>query len=318
MLKKITEEMTKAGSIAILPHIAADGDAIGSSVALAIGLSEAGKEVSVLLEEKVPQIYNFLPGIEMARVYDADDRKYDLAVALDCGDLERLGSRRPVFEKAPVTVNIDHHPTNTGFAMLDLVDPSCAAVAEIIFALFRQMGIVPGKDAAICLYTAIASDTGGFRYSNTTYVTHIIASELIKTGIDVAEISRRIFDTVSPAKVRLLGEAINSLELYEDGRIAVMTVSNAAMRRSGASDEDTDGIINIARNISGVEAAAMIREMENGDIKVNLRSNSYVDVSQAASKYSGGGHRRAAGFTVSGTDMGKVMEMLLEDLRGML
>jgi phosphoesterase RecJ-like protein len=318
MLKKIAEAMAKAGSIAILPHIAADGDAIGSSFALAIGLSGAGKDVSVLLEEKVPQIYNFLPGLELSGLYDADGRRYDLAVALDCGDLERLGSRRTVFDNASVTVNIDHHPTNTGFAALDYTDPSCAASAEIIYALFGEMGIDPGKDAATCLYTAIASDTGGFRYSNTTPTTHIIASELLKKGIDVADISRRIFDTVSPGKVRLTGEAVNSLKLYEDGRIAVMYISNEAMLRSEAADEDTDGIINIARNIGGVETAALLREMENGDIKVNLRSNSYVDVSAIATRYSGGGHTRAAGFTVRGGNLEQVGKMLLDDLRGML
>jgi phosphoesterase RecJ-like protein len=320
MLKKIAEAIAKAGSIAILPHIAADGDAIGSSLALAIGLSGIGKDVAVLLGEKVPQIYGFLPGLEMAGVYDNSSGAmiYDLAIALDCGDAERLGSRRAVFGRASVTVNIDHHPTNTGFAMMDHIDPSCAAAGEMIFDLFRQMGIEPGKDAAICLYTAIASDTGGFRYSNTTPTTHVIVSELMKKGIDVAEISRQIFDTVSPGKVRLTGEALNSLELFEEGRIAVMSVSNAAMQRSGAAEEDTDGIINMARNISGVEVAAMLREMENGDIKVNLRSNSDADVSAIASKYSGGGHTKAAGFTVRGADLEKVGKILLDDLRGML
>ena len=126
MLKKIAEAIAKAGSIAILPHIAADGDAIGSSLALAIGLSGIGKDVAVLLGEKVPQIYGFLPGLEMAGVYDNSSGAmiYDLAIALDCGDAERLGSRRAVFGRASVTVNIDHHPTNTGFAMMDHIDPS--------------------------------------------------------------------------------------------------------------------------------------------------------------------------------------------------
>lgn len=318
MLKKIAETIAEAGSIVILPHVAADGDAIGSSLALAVGLTGAGKDVLVLLEEKIPQIYKFLPGLELCEIYDSDDRRYDLAIALDCGDLDRLGSRRAVFDRCPVTVNIDHHTTNPGFAMLDHVDATCAAAAEIVFELFGRMGIDPGNEAATCMYTAIASDTGGFRYSNTTSATHIIASELLKKGVRADEISRHIFDTVSLGKVRLTGEAINTLELHEDGRIAVMCVSNAAMQRSGAADEDSDGIINMARNISGVEAAAMLREMENGDIRVNLRSNSYVDVSEIAAKYSGGGHMKAAGFTVSNADLRRVREMLLDDLRGML
>lgn len=318
MLKKIADAVKRAEKIAILPHIAADGDAVGSSLALAIELSSKGKDVSVILEEGIAQIYGFLPGIELACIYPAGKRDFDLVMALDCGDIERLGGRKEIFENAAVTVNIDHHQTNRGFADYDLVDPSSAATGEIIYRLLEQLGSIAGKDAAICLYTAITTDTGSFRYSSTTSMTHVICAELLKKGIDIADISKRVFDTVSYGKVRLTGEAINSLELFFDGKVAVMALTEEAIKRSGAAEEDSDGIINMARNIRGVEAAAMLRQMSNGDIKVNLRSNYSLDVSLLAAKYSGGGHKRAAGFTINGGDLQSVKKILLEDLEGML
>ncbi|NLK86046.1 MAG: bifunctional oligoribonuclease/PAP phosphatase NrnA [Clostridiaceae bacterium] len=318
MLKRIADLINMTDRIAILPHIAADGDAVGSSLALAIELEAMGKKASVILEENMPQIYEFLPGIDLAHVYPAGEGAFDLVVALDCGDMERLGRRRGIFEKARVTVNIDHHRTNQGFADHDFVDPLSAATGEIVYRLFETMGIEPGKDTAICLYTAISTDTGSFRYSNTVPMTHAVCAELLKKGIDVADISKRVFDTTSYEKVRLMGEAIDSLELYFDGRAAVMCLTEEAIRRSGAAEEDHDGIINIARNIRGVEVAAMLRQMADGGIKVNLRSNYEADVSSLAAKHHGGGHKRAAGFTISGGDLQGVKKILLEDLEGML
>jgi phosphoesterase RecJ-like protein len=318
MLEKIANLIKSADKIAIVPHIAADGDAIGSSLALAIELTAMGKDASVLLEERIPQLYEFLPGTDLAHVYPEGEKAFDLVIALDCGDMERLGRRKGIFENASVTVNIDHHQTNQGFAAYDLVDPMSAATGEIIYRLFEAMGTDPGKEAATCLYTAISTDTGSFRYSNTVPMTHLICAELLKKGIDVADISKRVFDTMSYGKVRLTGEAINSLELCFGGKAAVMTLTEEAIRRSGAAEEDSDGIINTARNIRGVEVAAMLRQLPNGDIKVNLRSNYTADVSQLAARHSGGGHKRAAGFTVCGGDIEKVKEMLLKDLEGML
>ena len=318
MLTKIADLLKGTQKAAILPHIAADGDALGSSLALAIELTALGKEVSVILEESIPQIYEFLPGIELAQVYPEGEKDYDLVIALDCGDIERLGARRKIFDNARVTVNMDHHRTNKGFAHIDLVDLMSAATGEIIYRLLVKMGVDPGKDAAICLYTAISTDTGSFRYSNTSPMTHRICAELLEKDIDIADISKRVFDTASYGKVRLTGEAIDSLELYFDGKAAVMTLTEEAIKRSGAAEEDSDGIINIARNIRGVEVAAMLRQMRNSDIKVNLRSNYYADVASLAAKHSGGGHKRAAGFTASGTQLQEVKRMLLDEIKEML
>lgn len=317
MLDQIAKDIAASENIALLPHISADGDALGSSLALALALTGMGKNVSVLLEEEIPFIYGFLPGYELASVYGKMTRQYDTAVAIDCGDTGRLGIRREVFESAKTTGNIDHHPTNTVFAAHNYIDTSSSATGEIVYRLLKILGQKTGKDIATCLYVAIATDTGSFRYSNTTPVTHIIAAELIKTGVDVADISQKVFESTSYEKVKLTAEAIHSLELFENGNVAIMTVPYDLIKKTGARDEDCDGIINTARNIRGVEVAAMLRQNDHGDIKVNLRSNSYVDVSAIAGKYSGGGHKRAAGFTTQDA-LDKTKKNLLEDIRVVL
>lgn len=317
MLDKIADTIIASDTIAILPHVAADGDAIGSSFALALVLSCMGKKADVLLEEEVPLIYDFLPGINLSKVYVKSDTHYDLALALDCGDIGRLGSRKEVFDIAGHTVNIDHHTTNTRFAMQNYVNIASSSTGEIIYILLGKMDRKPDPDTAINLYVAISTDTGGFRYSNTTAETHLIASELVSQGVDVAEISRIVFDTTSYEKVKLTGAAIQSLELIEEGRVAVMALTNETIRNTGVREDDSDGIINIARNIRGVEVAAMLRQLDSGEIRVNLRSNTYVDVSAVAGRYSGGGHKRASGFTTTG-DLEQVKIGLLNDLRKVL
>ena len=313
-INKIADAIAAAEHIAILPHVAADGDALGSTLALALALNEAGKKVSVFLEEDIPYIYSFLPGSRLAAVYKEMVGHYDIVVAVDCGDIGRLGKRKEIFDSTSVTANIDHHPTNTGFAVHNFLDTSASASAEIIYKLLKILGIKTGLEIATCLYVGIVTDTGCFRYSNTTPLTHMIAAELIQAGVLVADVSEKVLDSSSYEKVKLTGEAIHTLELFENGKIAMMTVPNEMIRKTGAKEEDFDGIINTARNIRGVEVAAMLREWDIGDIKVNLRSNSTFDVAAIASIYSGGGHKKAAGYTISGS-LEQAKNNLLEDLR---
>jgi phosphoesterase RecJ-like protein len=317
VLDRIAEAVKTSENIAILPHVTADGDALGSSFALALVLAGMGKKADVFLEENVPLIYSFLPGKEFSSVYAAEPAHYELVIALDCGDLERLGTRRKVFDAAEKTVNIDHHQTNTSFAALNHTDTGASATGEIIFELTGYLGQKIGKDAATSLYAAIATDTGGFRYSNTTPRTHEIAAELIKLGVDVADVSQRVFDITSYGKVKLMGAAIRNLELFEDGKLAIMAVTNEMIRNSEAREEDSDGIINVARNIRGVEAAAMLRQLDSGEIKVNLRSNNYIDVAVIAARHNGGGHKRAAGFTAAG-ELELIKETVISDLKDAL
>lgn len=303
ILIDIINRLKESGKVIIMPHISADGDGLGSSFALGLALERSGINVEVCLEENVPHIYSFLPGQHLVRIVEdeglPDEGAYTV-VALDTGDLARLGNRADIFKSAELTVNIDHHSTNDEFAQYNFVNTNSSAVGEIVYQLVKMMGIKFDAAIATCIYVAIATDTGGFRFSNTTPITHQIAGDLVNSGVNVSEVSQKIFDTVSYEKVKLMGAAINSLELIQDGKIALITITDGIMKSTGAMEEECDGIVNIGRNIRGVEVALMLRQKSNGEVKINFRSNSYVDVSEIAKIYSGGGHKRAAGCTVKG------------------
>lgn len=314
---KIIKAIESAQCIAVLPHVSADGDALGSSLALSLVLKKMGKEVRVYTEEEMPRTYEFLPGRELVEVFKGQTEEYDLILVLDTGDLARLGKRIEIFNSTTQTVNIDHHPTNTEFASINYVRSSAAAVGEIIYQLIKEMDISIDQDISTCLYVAISTDTGGYRYSNTTALTHQITAELINNGVDVSKVTQLVFETVPYKKVRLMGLAIDTIEIFENGKLAFICVTNEMMSKTDASEEDCDGLVNIARNIEGVEVAVMIRQRSADEFKINFRSQNYVDVSAIASKYSGGGHMKAAGCTLQGS-MEEIKQMLKKDIREVL
>lgn len=317
MDKKIVRIIKEAGGIAIFPHVSADGDAIGSSLALALALRNAGKEVKVYMEESIPAVYKFLPGMELTAFHEEADEVMDVNIALDTGDTGRLASRGEFFFRAPCTVNIDHHVTNTKFAHHNFVDSHSASTGEIVFLLLKEMGIEPDADIAMCLYTAIATDTGGFKYGNTTAGTHRIAAELLETGIDISELSQKIFDNTTYTKLKLTQRSIELLELYENSKLAVTVLSLADINLLGAKDEDCDGIVNIGRSIEGVEVSLLIKEKDTNVARVNLRSKNYVDVSEIAAAFGGGGHKRAAGCTLEGS-LAEVKTKLIDAIKDKL
>ncbi|MCR4434588.1 MAG: bifunctional oligoribonuclease/PAP phosphatase NrnA [Clostridiales bacterium] len=314
VLNHIISKIKGAKSIAILPHVSADGDALGSSLALLLALKKLNKDAAVYLEEEIPFIYSFLPGKQHAEVYSGRAKEFDLVIALDTGDMERLGERSRIFREALITVNLDHHNTNTEFAFYNHVQTRASAVGEIVYQLIKMLGVSLDADIATCLYVAVATDTGGFRYGNTTAVTHQIAGDLVNNGVNVSDINQKIFESVSLQKVKLMGMAINSMELFENNKIAFITLTDEMVRKAGAKEEDCDGIVNLGRNIYSVEVAAMLRMKGTDLIKVNLRSKNYVDVSAIAGMYSGGGHKRAAGCIVTGK-IEDLKEKLLEDIK---
>lgn len=313
----IISKIKEVKTLAILPHVSIDGDALGSSIALAYAVKELGIEPVIYIEEEIPSSYGFLPGIEFTKVYQGEKENYDLVLALDTGDTGRLGKRIDIFNAASYTINIDHHMTNTEFADLNYVQTSSSATGEIIYQFIKMMGIPLTKEISTCIYVAIATDTGGFRYSNTTSITHQIISDLINNGVDVAEVSQLLFETVSLSKTKLTGMAVQTLEILENGKVAFITVTESMIKDADAKEEDCDGIVNIGRNIKGVEVAVLVRENENESYKINLRSKKYVDVSIIANKLGGGGHKNAAGCTIEG-NMEDIKQILLKEIREVL
>ncbi len=312
-LKKIINKITASNRIAVISHVSPDGDAVGSSLALAIALRNSGRTVDVYLEDGVPNVYSFLTASDTV-LSQWIGKEYDAVIALDTGDIDRLGKCVQVFNSTTSRINIDHHITNTSFGDYNYIDAKASSAGEIVYNLIGMLGLGINKEIAECLYVAIATDTGGFRYGNTTSKSMQAAAELLTHDIDVSGISRRVFELVTEKKVRLLGNAIGTLEISSGGRLALMYLSNQDKERLGAAAEDFDGIVNIARNIAGVEAAAFLVEIQPMEIKVNFRSNTYVDVSTIAVKHGGGGHKRAAGCTIIGISLLDVKTQLKKEL----
>ncbi len=294
LYETIIREMELTPGTTILIHKSPDGDAVGSALALAMALDSKGKEVEIYCWDAVPYFYRFLPGWERVRRVRQEDEVvfYPLVVGLDSSDLGRL----PFLEGKPPgrVVNIDHHPTNTRWGDLNLVEPEAAATGEIIFCLLERwdLGITP--EAATCLYTAIFTDTGGFRFSNTTESSLLCCYRLVTLGASPYEVAAHVYESYSAGRMRLLGLALNTLSMAADGGVAWMVVTKEMMEATGTGPEDTEEFVNFPKSIRGVEVALLFRETENG-VKVSFRSKGRVNVAVVAATLGGGGHKAAAG-----------------------
>lgn len=299
----ISEVLRAAGKVALFFHVMPDGDAIGSALALWAGLRSLNKEARVFSSDQVPRAYRFLPFSRNVEKIGPDavlTDRFDVAVFLDCTDPERSGNALQAIGSATAVVNVDHHVTNSMFGDHRWVDPGAAATGELVYWLLRELGVNLTPEIATCLYVAIISDTGRFTYSNTTPSSLRISAELIEAGVSPHSVAEELYETKSVAGTRLLAMALSTLELSEGGRVAWLQVTRDALRAAGASDEDTEGIVNFTRMIAGVEMGLLFREEAENRVRVAFRSRCRIDVSRLASRFGGGGHPRAAGCTLRG------------------
>lgn len=287
------------GEFALTTHILPDGDAVGSCLALGLALTRRGKRADIVLEEPVPSRYRFLPGVASVRRFAPRQGRYVL-VSLDSTEPSRCSCPAEAVAGAAIVVNIDHHVSNSYFGHHHLVDDSASATGEIVFSIIKGLGWGLTSDEATCLYTAVITDTGSFRFSNTTARSHAVCAELVAVGARPDRIAEEIYETRSLPATLLLARALSSLVLDETGEIAWMSLRMEDFRESGAGAEDTEGIVNNARMIEGVEVGLLFREIEGGRIRVTLRSREFVDVSRVAAWFAGGGHPRAAGCELPG------------------
>ncbi|MEB3328778.1 MAG: bifunctional oligoribonuclease/PAP phosphatase NrnA [Candidatus Sericytochromatia bacterium] len=282
----------------VCPHQAPDADTLGSSLAMAGLLRALGAEAFLVCDDPGLARFSFLPGVEHVR-RDAPAGEAG-AVALDAADLSRLGGTAALVADRRPLVNIDHHVSNTGWGSHQLIDPEAAATGEIVWLLYHHFGVPVDRAAATCLYAALLTDTGGFRYPSTTPRTLGIAAALLEVGIDAPGIAAAIYEQRTAASVRLLGEALRGLKLTADGRIAWVSVPLAAFEATGATEEDADAIVDRVREVAGVEALFVARESRSGAVRVSLRAKGALDVNAVAGRFGGGGHRQAAGCTLAG------------------
>lgn len=291
----ICDAINRANRIGIFTHVSPDGDAIGSSLGLYLGLKQLKKDVDVITDE-YSRCFNFLPSIDEIKSSCVDG--YDLAIALDCATKERLFDPSGSYDKSDVTISIDHHSSNTYFAKYNYVEGDSPAVSKTLIKILKRLGVSINLEIGTCLMAGIITDSGGFRYSDVDDETFEFAAHMLDVGVNISDIYYRTFDVKTRAQFELSTIATGRLKFYSKGLIALTYVTLDDMKKVNAQVGDHEGIVNVARNIEGVEVSAFLREDENGTYKVSLRSNDNVNVSDVAEVFGGGGHDRAAGCTM--------------------
>jgi bifunctional oligoribonuclease and PAP phosphatase NrnA len=304
----VSEQILQGDNFVVASHVNPDGDSIGSLAAMSALLTGLKKQHVIFLHDKVPDKYLFLlEGLPITRDLAADQA--GPLLALDCSDLTRLGQLGER-EMDLFIINIDHHVSNTRYGRINLVDPLAAATGEVIYRLAQLLKATVDKKMARALYTSISTDTGSFKYENTTGQTFQVMADLMQTGFHLREVSLRVFDETSLAAICLLREGLKSLWVSPDGKIASLTVTDETVAACSAKEEDLEGLINHAVNIRGVEVGLLFRQKEAEEIKVGFRSKG-VDVSRVAASLGGGGHAKAAGCSLDG-DLEEVRKKVMD------
>ncbi|GAB6098848.1 bifunctional oligoribonuclease/PAP phosphatase NrnA [Halanaerocella petrolearia] len=296
-LTEISNFILDQDKFLLTSHVGPDGDNIGSVIALKLALEQLGKEVEVVIGDSIPDCFSFLPTIDQIQEYDSDLKlKFDAVCVLDCGSWDRVGEVEEIVSDE-IIVNIDHHGDNTYFGDYNLAKDA-AATAEIIYQLIQELKVKLNHDLATALATALLTDTGSFRYSNTTAMTHQIMAELLDYDIDTSYIARQVFGTNSYQNLKLRGQVLQNLKTDNSGQIAWLKISQALLDKVGATLDDTEGLVGYPRSLEGVEVGVLFKEDTSKGIKVSLRSNSYLPVNEVAHQFDGGGHPRAAGCLI--------------------
>lgn len=312
-LKKVIQAIEKNNRFLISTHINPECDAIGSELSFKGLLDRLGKTSFIINEQDPPRECKFLPGLNaikgLGRIRD-----FDILVVLDCSNLSRIGKVSRLINKDKFIINIDHHISNSNFADINWVDPKSSSVCEMVYRLYKKLKIKFDKNAALSMYAGILTDTGCFRYSNTTAFTHRVAADLLENKISVNKVYRLIYASFSFDEIKFLGREISKFNIDNKGKIIWLTINRVALKKNKISMDLTDNILHFARAVKGVEVVLLFKEMDSNQIRVNLRSNGSVDVNHLAKIFGGGGHRTASGFTVKG-DIHSVENQVLREVR---
>ncbi len=308
-MDEIINQIKRAQHLLLASHCDPDGDAVSSLLAMGLALGKLDKKVTIYNASPIPAVYRFLPSVKRIVRHIKKAATYDTALILDCGHMSRVGEAHTKVGQIPVIINIDHHVTNTGFGNLQLIDPAASSTAEIVYNLIKALKIPIDKSIATSIYTGILTDTGSFRFSNTNQAAFAISREMVQYGVEPYNVAQHVFGTYSLGRIKLLNLALDSIEISDNGKLSMMTITRTMLNTTATSPEDIDGMIHYARRIEDVKVAALIHETKNGAGKftnmnryhVSLRSDGAVDVAKIAGKFGGGGHASAAGFQIEST-----------------
>ena len=291
-IDQILKCIKKSKNIVIVTHENPDGDAVGSSLAMYHALKGLKKNVDIIIPEYA-KCFNELPGIH--EVIKESDKVYDLAISLDAATDKLLNVWVKYFREADQRIVIDHHSTNTMFGDINYVDLSAPACAQVVYMLIKHYRWKITPEIGTCIMAGIITDTGGFQYSGVSRDTFNIAAELLDAGVNISKVYKKVFDTKTKSSFELRRIALDRMEFLEDDKIAFTYVTNEDERKVNAGVGDYEGIVSEGRSIEGVEVSIFLHELKDGEFKISLRSNSYVNVSDVCIMFGGGGHIRAAG-----------------------
>lgn len=297
MFKKAIKLLKEKDNILIIAHVRPDGDSLGSSFALKLALEAIGKSVIVACSSKVTKKYQIITHLTDLKV----TKKPDFVISVDVASTGQLGEELSSYADK-VNLVIDHHPTNLGFGIDEnVIIPEAAATGEIIYDIIREMEIPITKEIANFLYIALMTDTGCFRYSNTTSKTLVVAAYLMEKGADAYNLNKYMFDTMSIAGILLRREIYKNIEFFEDGKIAAITITQQVLDETHATEDDVEAVTTIPRKIEGVLVGFAIKQIGEDVFKISARSGEEIDVSYICGTLGGGGHKRASGCTIYGT-----------------
>ena len=314
-MQAVQEFLERYQNLVITSHARPDGDSIGSSLALALALENMGKTVRVVHADPPPQPYQWLPGIDRLDPTPCFQGNTEAVVVLECSDLERTGvSGLDLYPLA----NIDHHTGCPEYGLANWIDPSAAAVAEMVFKLLLGLGAAITPQIATNLYVGILTDTGSFQFANTTAETFHITAELARLGANPGTISERVYLSQPVSKIRLLSSVLTTLKIHPSGKIATLFLTDQMLLEVGADESETEGIVTHALSIDGVVAVGFVRQNSGENWRVSLRSKGAIDVGALARSFGGGGHVNAAGLAMFGTRLQVFQQLLprLEQLVG--
>lgn len=289
-----------ANSIVVFSHVSPDGDTLGSNLAISQIIESCfGKQVDSVYVGNLPKVYSYLPNYEKFKDVQTieKNKQYDLAIAVDVASKDRMVSGSLVFDNAKVKVNIDHHKTNVGYGNINIVDGDAACVGVILYQIFKYWGLDISLDVARCIYTSLLTDTGGFRYESTTPEVFELAADLVRIGVSPTSEFRSCYETKPQSMVQFQSYVVSNTVFYNSGKIAISKITRSDMSKFNATDEYTEGIVEVLRTSKNVEIAAILKETKEGYAKVSLRSKT-VDVTPIVMDFGGGGHTFAAGCTI--------------------
>jgi phosphoesterase RecJ-like protein len=297
VLTNICSEIFRRQRFLITSHARPDGDSIGSQLAMAFALDALGKQVRIVNSDRAPDHYQDFPGMDRIEIADRVSGDFDAVIVMECSDLSRTGVAGL---EGQFLINIDHHAGNRMYGAVNWHDETSAACGEMVFDVIRELDVPLTIEIATHIYLAILTDTGSFHHSNITPRTFDICRQTVEAGVNPATMARRVFDSNSFGKLKLIGALLDSMELLDDGHLAVMYMDDAMLQACGCTHNDTEGLINLPLTAREIQAVVFFKATPRGEVRVSMRSKYDVDVRSVANQFGGGGHKNAAGFTVTG------------------